>query len=102
MLLLLSQHIAQQLTPNDELCRWRGPCLMVVMKRHAAEAMVTAEMSRFVASRVETAMMFRDREVMVPLSVSWKLFPLNAIDNVADLVLQMNEFTGRRVLAAAM
>jgi GGDEF domain-containing protein len=108
MLLQLSQHVAQQLTPEDRLFRWRGPCLVILVHRRVPEALVTAELNRLATARLETGMMFREREVLVPASVSWNLFPLSGQSSAEDLVRQINDFaanrfrSGRRVLAAAM
>lgn len=108
MLLMLSQHVTRHLTADDLLFRWRGPCLGMLIERQIPEAIVAAEITRIATTRLEAPMMFREREVIVPISISWNLLPLSSILNAEDLVRQMNDFagsrsrSGRHVLAAAM
>ena len=107
MLQQFSQHVAQHLTPEDQLFRWRGPCLAMLLHRREPEPVVTGELNRLTGTRLETGLVFREREVMVPVSVSWNLFHVNGAGSLEELVRQMNEFAasrtraGRRVLAAA-
>lgn len=108
MLLRLSQHITQQLTPSDQLFRWRGPCLMMLVERRMPETMVAAELSRITPVRLESAIAVRDREVMVPISAAWHLVALSGVSSVDELARKLNEFAGsrsragRKVSAAGM
>jgi GGDEF domain-containing protein len=106
--LLMSQRIAQALGNGDMLFRWRGPCLLLLLPRQAPESHVAAEVSRLATTRTENSMAFRDREVIVPISIAWNLVPLAGLETLEDLMRQTGEFPGnrsrggRRVLAAAM
>ena len=108
VLLFLGQHVARQLAAGDRLFRWRGPCLLLLMERPLPEAFVTAELGRLAPARVETALSFREREVLVPVSAAWTLFPLRGMSSPDELIQKLNEFAGsrslggRRTIAAAM
>ena len=102
LLVVLGQRLRQQITADDLLFRWNGPCLVLLLHRRMTEATVASELSRLAATRTGTAVTFRDREVMVPVSVTWKLLPLRGAGSQEELVRRMNEFPGSRVLAAAM
>ncbi len=108
MLRRLSEHIARQLISSDQLFRWRGPCLMMLVERRLPETLVAAEISRITPVRLESAIAVRDREVMVPISAAWHLVPLSGVNSLDELARKLNEFAGsrsrqgRKVTAAGM
>jgi GGDEF domain-containing protein len=108
MLAILGGHIAQHLMPGDQLFRWRGPCLVMLMERRVAEPLVATELGRIAPARLESAIAVREREVMVPISASWNLLPLNSFSNPEELARKLNEFAAgrprvaRKFAAAAM
>ena len=96
VLLTLSRHIAAHLAATDQFFRWRGPCLMALVKRQMPESLAAAEMSRAVSTRLEQAITIGKREVMVPISTSWNLFPLSAVETLESMVSHLNEFAMNR------
>ena len=108
MLAILGKHVGQHLMPGDQLFRWRGPCLVMLMERRVAEPLVATELGRIAPARLESAITVREREVMVPISASWNLLPLNSFANPEELARRLNEFAAhrprvaRKVSAAAM
>ncbi len=96
LLLLLSQQIGQYLQPGDQLFRWRGPCLLILMERETHEAHIAAEIARIAGARIEHAITVRDREVMVPASPTWNLFPLATFSNPDDVSSRLNDFALNR------
>jgi GGDEF domain-containing protein len=100
MLSILGQHITQHLTPGDQLFRWRGPCLVMLMQRRAAEPLVATELGRISPARLESAIAVREREVMVPVSASWDLLPLHSFSTPDQLTRRLNEFATSRLRMA--
>jgi GGDEF domain-containing protein len=98
ILMLLSRRAAQSLTPADRLFRWRGPCVAALMKRNAPEALVASELNRVTSTKIEHAITLRERQVMLPVSMSWNLFPLHASSEIGDLLGRMNSFAAGRAL----
>jgi GGDEF domain-containing protein len=92
VLLILTQHVAQHLMPEDQLFRWRGPCLVALVKRKLPETLVAAELNLTASARLEHAITKGSREVVVPISRSWNLFPLSAVETVEAMVSRLNEF----------
>ncbi len=93
VLLILSQHVAQHIRAGDSLFRWRGPCLVALLQRQAQESLITSELARIAGTRLEHAIKMKDRDVMVPVSMSWNLIPLGPIASIDDLVSTLNEFS---------
>ena len=106
LLLTLSQQVGQHLQPGDQLFRWRGPCLVMVMDRDMHDGLVASEVARVAGARTEQSIMVRDREVIVPVSPSWNVFPLGTAGSVDDLATRLNDFalnqsrSARQVAAA--
>jgi diguanylate cyclase (GGDEF)-like protein len=96
VLSMLSQHVAQNIRAGDNLFRWRGPCLVVLIERQAHESLVASELSRIASVRLEHAIKIKDREVLVPVSMSWHLLPLGGTATVDELVTDLNAFASNR------
>jgi GGDEF domain-containing protein len=95
----LSGHVAKSLAPTDRLFRWRGPCLMALIRRDAPEALVAAELSRTAQAKLEHAITMGGRDAMMSVSTTWSLFPLRTATGIDDVLRQMNTFAAGRVPA---
>lgn len=95
----LATHIGKSLGPSDRLFRWRGPCLMALIRRDLPEAMVAAELARTCQTRLEHAITLGDREVMMSVTTSWNLFPLAGAPGIEETLSRMNTFAAGRVPA---
>jgi len=108
MLVILARHLTQLLRPGDQLFRWRGACLLMLVERNLPEPLVAAELARAAPVRLESALTVRGREAMVPVSAAWSLFSLGAMSNIEELFRRVNEFAcsgsrpPRKVSAAAV
>jgi len=96
VLRLLSSHVSKSLTPDDRLFRWRGPCVMALIRRNVPESLVASELARQALARLEHAVTLGDREVMLAISTSWGLFPLRAATGIEELLSQINTFAAGR------
>jgi GGDEF domain-containing protein len=99
VLQVLSDHVMKLLGRDDKLFRWRGPCIMALLRRGVSEAQLAADLSRQSPARMEHALTLGDREVILTLSTSWNLFPLNAFNGIDELLGQMNTFAAGRLSA---
>jgi GGDEF domain-containing protein len=97
ILLLLAQQLAQSLQPDDLLFRWRGPCFLVLLDRSGPEPAVAAEIKRIFGAKLEHTLTMGTREVVVPVTGSWAVFPLSAGDDAEDVLRRVSEFAVRRV-----
>jgi diguanylate cyclase (GGDEF)-like protein len=91
-LMLVSQHVAQQLSNSDQLFRWRGPAFLALLDRQAQGAAVRAEMTKMFAERLRYEVEIGNRTVLLPLSVSWSVFQLGNFHDVHALGIQLDAF----------
>ena len=73
ILMLFGQHLAQHLSNNDRLFRWRGPGFLALLDRNGAEMSIRAEIARIVSTRLEQEIELSGRSVLLPVSASWIL-----------------------------
>jgi hypothetical protein len=50
-------------------------------------------------TKISHAIAIRDREVILPVSISWNLFPLQAATGIEEMLGRMNTFAASRALA---
>lgn len=100
LLTALSGHLTRNLQDDDQLFRWRGPCLVLLLERHVSEAIVSAELARTMSARLEETLEVRDREVTVNISATWNLLPLRHLTTVEDLASKINQMAAGRSPAA--
>lgn len=96
LLQLLGQQVGKHFSHPDQLFRWRGPCLVALIDRHAPESFVTSEIARAVPPRLENATTVRDREAMVRVSTSWSMIRLEDLSSLDEAIARMNEFSSNR------
>lgn len=100
LLLVFSQHIAQHLSHEDQLFRWRGPCFLVLVDRRIPESHLSTEMGRIASARMEHVLKVRDREVMLPITAAWAMISLQGVANPEDLIVKINDFAINRESAS--
>ena len=91
-LLLLSQHIAQQLANNDQLFRWRGAAFLALADRQTHAASVRAEIAKMFVERLRYEVTTGSRTMLLPLAVSWTVLQLGDFDDVHGLAIQLDAF----------
>ncbi|MBI4902538.1 MAG: diguanylate cyclase [Acidobacteria bacterium] len=62
--------LAQGLTPDDTLFRWRGSCMLALLRRRKSLEAVRAEMDRLVARMREQTVTFDKRSVLFKVAIS--------------------------------
>ena len=86
IMMAYSQQLAQQLSPEDQLFRWRGPCLVSVINKPDDEA-TPAWIRRLGATRFDHSLESKGRVVLVPVSTSWvaiRLWEHESFTNVRE------------------
>jgi hypothetical protein len=81
---LFGQHLAQRLSSNDRLFRWRGPGFLALMDRTGPEISIRAEIARMVSARLEQEIELGGRSVLLPIGASWML--TSVADSTLDKV----------------
>jgi GGDEF domain-containing protein len=94
--LRVSQHLAQGLSCDDQLFRWRGGCFVAVLIRHQPVEIVRAEASRLCADRPEIELGIGDRHVIMRVSMAWNLMPVLKDSEAAELNRRLEAFAGEQ------
>ncbi len=76
--------------------RWRGPYLLALIDKTSSESVVAPELKRLAAARLQHTIALKDREVMLTISIAWKLVPLEA-KSIEDMIHQLDELTTIRL-----
>ena len=78
------------------LFRWRGPYILALVDKYSTESVVAPEMQRLVAARLQHMIALKDREVMLSISIAWKMIPLEA-KSVEEMIHTLDELTTIRL-----
>jgi GGDEF domain-containing protein len=98
MLLMFSQHIAQLLSTEDQLFRWRGPTLIALLKRDRPEKLVEAEVLRLAGSRLEYNVNTREHDVLLRITCSHSVLSLGPDSKISDIVERIDSFSVDRTI----
>jgi len=105
ILVLFSQHLAQNLSRTDQLFRWSGPAILALLERDGAPKQVREEVVRITAQRLEKTILLGTRSVLLPVGASWAMFPVGDFRPVQLLFPQFESFvqggSGHRVAESA-
>lgn len=93
VLVILSQHIAQQLSPADRLFRWRGPTLLALLQRSAKLQDIRLEVNRIASARLEHVIEIRNRSVLLPISSTSLTLPLAETGSAGKAIDALNSFS---------
>jgi GGDEF domain-containing protein len=96
VLVALRDRLLENLSGGDLLFRWRGPCIICLMRRKTSEVEVGHEVVRLANFRAERIFEVGNRLVLVPVSCSWKVMPLSV--PVADACDKIDRFVSSVVL----
>jgi diguanylate cyclase (GGDEF)-like protein len=92
VLMLFGQHLAQRLSKNDRLLRWRGPGFLALLDRTGSEMSIRAEVARMVSARLEQEVELSGRSVLLPISSSWMLTSVTGL-TAEKLAQKLDAFT---------
>jgi len=70
-----ANYLQGHLQPKDQLFRWSSNAFLALVERTQSQDSVRADLSRFASAKVELALQHHGREILLPLSSTWVLFP---------------------------
>ncbi|HML16974.1 MAG TPA: diguanylate cyclase [Bryobacteraceae bacterium] len=85
LLAAVAQMVRSQLSGQDRLFRWRGPGVVALIDRYESLELIRAQMARASVSPTQQMFEIEGRQVMIPVSAAWCLFPLNS---PLDVIIQ--------------
>lgn len=98
MLRFMVQNIGQGLSGDDALFRWAGPAVLAVLERARPAAEVRTEILRITAKKLTRNIETSGRSVMLPLAVTWALFPLAGEDSAQRLHQKLDTIVAKSTL----
>jgi GGDEF domain-containing protein len=92
VLVVYTQHVAQGLSRQDKLFRWRGPALLALLERSSSPKQVREEIMRIAAQRLEKTIQVGTRSVLLPVGANWAIFSVAEYRPVQLLFQQLDLF----------
>ncbi len=100
-LMLVSQHVAQNLHTGDQLFRWRGPALIALLDRGSLQA-ARSDVTNMLSTRLTCEVTTEQRAVRLPLSVSWVIFAADAGKDLRTISAQLDTFAASQATGASL
>ncbi len=95
VLAAFAEHFKKSLSVRDQIFRWQGPALVVLLERAERPERVRAEIRQFADIRVDKTLEVGQRTVMIPISATWAIFPL--APPLAAFLKQVETFTAAQI-----
>ncbi len=90
VLLTCKESVEKQLSPGDQMFRWVGPAMVLLLERADTLDVVRAQLKRILDAKIEETYSLGTRAVMIPISMAWSSFKL--VSQVAIAVRQIQTF----------
>jgi GGDEF domain-containing protein len=87
--------VGQQLLPGDQMFRWSGPVLVMLLERADLLEAVRGQLKRILDAKIEETYDLGNRAVMIPISTAWNVFKLTAPVNCA--IKQIQTFVASQI-----
>jgi diguanylate cyclase (GGDEF)-like protein len=84
------EHVEKHLSPGDQLFRWAGPTIVLVMERADPLEAVRVHLKRILDTKIEESFDLGTRSVLIPISMAWSAFKL--VSPVGIAVRQIQTF----------
>jgi GGDEF domain-containing protein len=84
------ENIEKQLLPGDQMFRWSGPAMILLMERADTLEVVRGQLKRFLDARIEETYSMGSRAVLLPITMAWSAFKL--VSQVSIAVRQIQTF----------
>ncbi len=95
---LMGDHLKRSFSVDDRLYRWTGPSFLLILKREQLLAEVRAEVVRSLSVRLEKTLEIGKRSVLLPVSASWAVYPLENETGAEPLIEKIEVFVRSRNL----
>jgi GGDEF domain-containing protein len=82
--------VEKQLLPGDQMFRWTGPAMVLLLERTETLDIVRGLVKRILDSKLEQSFEIGTRSVMIPISMSWSAFKL--VSPVSIAIRQIQTF----------
>jgi GGDEF domain-containing protein len=92
LLLQFAQDVAQRLSGNDRLFRWRGPTLAALLNRPEKIHDVRIEVRHLIGQRREQVVEFQGRSVLLPVAARCTVICLQETSTIEETLDQINAF----------
>ena len=76
ILRVFKDHVERHMMRADQLFRWEGPAIILMLDRTDSIEQVRAQIRRILDGRLEETFHVEGRSVMIPISAAWSAFPL--------------------------
>lgn len=84
------ESIEKQLSPGDQMFRWAGPAMVLVLERADTLEVVRGQLKRILDARIEETYSLGSRAVLIPIAMAWSAFKL--VSPVPIAVRQIQTF----------
>jgi len=84
------EKLEQQLLPGDQMFRWAGPALVILLERTEPLEIIRGQLKRILDAKIEETYDLGSRSVMIPITMAWSAFKL--ISPVGIAVRQIQTF----------
>jgi GGDEF domain-containing protein len=101
ILVMFSQHLAQQLGNSDQLFRWRGPCFVAVLDRVGSAEDVREEARRLGAVNLEHSVESDGRSMLFRLTTTSAFIPIVTIADAFGAAKNIDAFAAAQIHAKA-
>ena len=90
----ISERFSSQLLSGDKVFRWRGPAVIAVLHRERPVQWVQTDIRKICQGFTEETLEVGKRRVMVPVSASWMVIPLDV--SRAHIVKSIDNFVANQ------
>lgn len=90
LLITLRNKLQEKVSKADQLFRWRGPCIIVLLHKRSSLLETRTEIAEVGNLRLQETIEIGSRFVLLPLSFSWEVLPFNS--TMDELVSHLDEF----------
>jgi GGDEF domain-containing protein len=92
LLVTFGREIAQRLSANDRLFRWRGPCFVAVLRRDAGLMSVRQEAAKFNSISQERTIEDNHSSLFFKMAIAWRVFSMPPVADLHRLSDQIDAF----------
>jgi GGDEF domain-containing protein len=97
ILVLFSQHLAQQLSNSDQLFRWRGPCFVAVLDRTECVEDVQKEARKIGLVNLEHSIESKGRSMLFRLTTTCAFMPMLSSSDASAAAKKIDAFAADQV-----
>ncbi len=97
LIALFTEHLTQNLQPEDAIFRWSGPAFLLLMRREDTIERVRRSLAPVTNARLEKTVESRDRTVLLPLNFSWTLLQIPTGGKASGTIDKFDAFLSSKI-----